>query len=206
MPQVLALANADGSNVNLNQSIQSATVTLSKSEAKYESLSLYKNSTNVEGKVRVTIAFESWRAGFGNAIQVEALWSDQAVTPTHPVTVVAPNMEKGLLGRYTLQYDVLVKKGATHSLRLKYKLPVGVSGIDREERLVGYRVVDIKQSDALSQFRFAVKYSPSIVFVPIESKPDWGWEVGSEGAYLKLDGKLSNRNSVLTFRYYPAGF
>jgi hypothetical protein len=100
----------------------------------------------------------------------------------------------------------MVKKQATMSLKLRYKLPMGVSGVDREERLIGYRVSNIGQAAPLSQFRMAVKYSPAIVFVPIGALPEWGWEVGPDGAYLKLDGKPSDRDAVLVFRYYPGGF
>jgi hypothetical protein len=49
----------------------------------------------------------------------------------------------------------------------------------------------------------AVKFSPAIVFAPIGALPDWGWQVGADGAYLKLDGKASDRDAVLVFRYYP---
>ena len=133
------------------------------------------------------------------------LWSDEEVEPVDLKTRYAVP-EKGQIGLYSLKYRVTVKKEATHSLRIKFSLPTGKSGIDREERLIGYRVMDIKQSQALEQFRMSVKYDGEIVFVPIEAKPDWGWEVGANGAYLKLDGKKSDRDAILTYRFYPAGF
>ncbi len=206
MPKVTPVANANGSKVDLAQSIQSATATLTTKEAFFETLSLYKNSTNVEGKVELIVAFESWRSGFGSAIKVEALWGDQPVTPVGAVKVLQSYPEKGQIGSYAMRYVLPVKKQATHSLKLKFQLPVGVSGVDREERLIGYRVSNIGQAAPLSQFRMAVKYSPAVVFVPIGALPEWGWEVGPDGAYLKLDGKPSDRDSVLVFRYYPGGF
>jgi hypothetical protein len=206
MPRAVPVPNADGSKVDLAQSIHSVTATLASKEAKFESLSLYKNTTGVEGKVEVVVAFESWRSGFGSAIKVEALWSDQPVVPTGPVRVLQSYPEKGQVGTYAMTFSLQVKKQATHSLRLRFTLPTGVSGVDREERLVAYRVADIKQAGTLDQFRMAVKYTPEIVFAPIESKPDWGWQVGSDGAYLKLDGKRADRDAVLTFRYYPPAY
>ncbi len=213
MPRVTA---APGSNVSLHQSIHAVTATLldvpptdtsgPKTEVGYETLSLFKNTTANEGQVDIEVAFDSWRSGFGQAIKVEALWSDQPVQPAGPVMSLQPMPEKGQMGRYAIRYRVTVKKQATHSLKLKFKLPVGVSGVDREERMVAYRVVDINQASALEQFRMSVKFTPLQVFAPIEAKPDWGWEVGSSGAYLKLDGKASNRDAVLVYRYYPPRF
>ena len=205
MPRVTAVANEDGDKVALYQSIHGITLTLGKAQTKYETLSLYKNTTKFEGQVEITVAFESYRSGFGKDVPVTLLWSDEKVEP-FDLRVRHPVPEKGQLGLYSLKYRVTVKKEATHSLRIKHSLPVGVSGIDREERLVGYRVTDIKQMKALEQFRMAVKYDGKTVFVPIAAKPDWGWQVGANGAYLKMDGKKSDRDSVLTFRYYPAGF
>jgi len=205
MPSIEAEANADASNVALDQSIHGVTLTLGKKETKYETLSLYKNTTKVEGTAVITVAFESYRSGFGKDIPVTLLWSDEEVEP-FDLNVRYSIPEKGQLGLYSLKYRVPVKKEATHSLKMKYSLPVGMSGIDREERLVAYRVMDIKQSSALEQFRMAIKYDSSTVFVPIDSKPNWGWQVGDKGAYLKMDGKKSNRDAILTFRYYPGGF
>jgi hypothetical protein len=206
MPRMTPIANANGSRVSLVQSIHSATATLAKDVTSFESLSLYKNSTNIDGAVELTVAFESWRSGFGQAIKVEALWSDQPVSPVGAVKVVQSLPEKGQLGTYAITYKLPVKRQATHSLRLKFMLAEGVSGVDREERLVAYRVSHIGQAAPLSQFRMAVKFSPATVFAPIGALPDWGWEVGPDGAYLKLDGKPSDRDAVLVFRYYPGGF
>jgi hypothetical protein len=191
--------------VVLSQSIQGVTATLTKDEVSYDVLALYKNTTNMAGTATLELKFESWRSGFGQAIKVEALWSDQLVAQTK-ATAVQSLPEKGQLGTYTISYTLPVKKQATHSLKLKFKLPIGVSGVDREERMVAYRVTNIGQAQALSQFRMAVKFDPSLVFAPIESKPDWGWQVGAEGAYLKLDGRPSDSDAVLTFRYYPPSF
>jgi hypothetical protein len=201
-PVMPMVAPSAGSGVSLSQSILSTTVTLTPKEASYETLALYKNTANADGTADLTVAFESWRHGFGEAIKVEALWSDQPVQPVGPVMVLQSVPEKGQLGAYRLKFNLPVKKGATHSLRLKFKLPVGVSGVDREERLVGYKLNDIGPAP-LSQFRLAIKYQPVVVFAPIDQQPAWGWEVGADGAYLKLDGKPSNRSAVLAFRYYP---
>lgn len=205
MPRYTAIANEDGEKVVLYQSIHGITLTLGKEKTKYESLSLFKNTTSFEGDVEITVAFESYRSGFGKDVPVKFLWSDEEVEP-FDLRVRYPVPEKGQLGLYALKYRVTVKKEATHSLRIKHSLPVGVSGIDREERLVAYRVMDIKQTKTLEQFRLAVKYDGKTVFVPISSLPKWGWQVGDSGAYLKMDGNRSNRDSILTFRYYPAGF
>lgn len=213
MPRVTATA---GSAVALNQSIHAVNVKLVDvpptettgpgHELAYDTLSLFKNTTSNEGTVDIEIAFESWRHGFGEAIRVETLWSDQKVEPVGPVTAIQPIPEKGQLGKYVLRYRVMVKKQATHSLKMKFVLPLGVSGVDREERIIAYRVSYIGQASALEQFRMSVKFTPQQVFAPISSKPDWGWEVGASGAYLKLDGKPSNRDAVLAFRYYPPRF
>ncbi len=206
MPRLTPIANANGSKIALAQSIHSATATLTKDEASFESLSLYKNTTNFQGRAELIVAFESWRSGFGKAIKVEATWSDKPITPVGAVKVLQSYPEKGQIGSYAIRYLVPVVKQGTHSLKLKFTLPVGVSGVDREERLIAYRVADIGQATPLSQFRMAVKYNPTIVFVPIGALPDWGWQVGADGAYLKLDGTPSNRDGMLVFRYYPAGF
>ena len=205
MPRLTAVANEDGSKVRTHMTLHSMTVKLGKAQASFESLSLFKNTAKVEGEVELVVEFEAYRSGFGPDIPVKVLWSDEEVEPVDLKTRYAVP-EKGQIGLYSLTYRVTVEKEATHSLRIKFSLPVGKSGIDREERLIGYRVMDIKQSQALEQFRMSVKYDGEIVFVPIEAKPDWGWQVGANGAYLKLDGKKSDRDAILTYRFYPAGF
>lgn len=203
MPSATAVANKDGSKVDVVTTIHSVTGTLSKSSVAYESLTLYKNNVAVDGNVIIEIDFGSYRSGFGKEIKVEGTWSDKPL-PTPEKVIRYPEHEKA--GNYTLRYTVPVKKSATHSMRLKYSLPVGKSGVDREERLVTYRVRDLGQAETLSQFRLALKYNSSTVFVRIEGKPDWGWQIGESGAYLKLDGRKSDKDAVLVFRYYPEGF
>lgn len=199
MPKVTGLEG-----IALSQSIMSVTTTLAPKEASYELLGLYKNTTDKEGFAVVVIPFESWRSGFGARIDVEVLWSDVKANAVETLAV-QPLPEKGQMGKYTVMYRLPVKKNATHSLKVKFKLPIGVSGVDREERLVAFRVAN--QGPApLEQFRMSVKFTPEIVFSPIEAKPDWGWQVGPDGAYLKLDGRPSDKDSVLTFRYYPPAF
>ena len=205
MPRLTSVANEDGAKVRTHMTIHSMTVKLGKEKSSYESLSLFKNSADVEGEVDLVVAFEAYRSGFGADIPVTVVWSDEEVEPVDLKTRYAVP-EKGQIGLYALTYRVTVKKLSTHSLRIKFKLPVGKSGIDREERLIAYRVFDIKQSQALEQFRMAVKFSEELVFATIASKPDWGWEVGTKGAYLKLDGKKSDRDAIVTYRYYPGGF
>lgn len=200
MPQLTVIANEDGDKVSLRMSIHSVTARLAAQTVAYQSLSLFKNTTEFEGMVEVAVAFESYRHGFGPEIQVKALWSDEEVEPSGVAVL------QGEPSRYVVKYTVAVDKAATHSLRLKFTLPIGKSGIDREERLIGYKLIDIGQAEALEQFRMSVKYDGATVFVPIAAKPDWGWEVGANGAYLKLDGRPSNRTTVLSYRYYPAGF
>lgn len=200
MPQVTGLEG-----VTLQQSIMSVTTTLGKSEATFDILALYKNTSNVDGFAAVVIPFESYRYGFEKGINVVTLWSDAKADAVESLALEG-DPDTGKLGKYTVMYRLPVKKQGTHSLKVRFKLPIGVSGVDREERMVGFRVADIKQASALEQFRMAIKFDDKIVFAPIESKPDWGWKVGNEGAYLKLDGKPSNRDAVLTYRYYPAGF
>ena len=205
MPRITPITGANGTKVALVQSINSANVALGKTENSYESLSLYKNAANVDGQVELALVFESWRFGFGPGIKLDAKWADAPVLPS--TTVVVPSVpEKGQMGTYTLKFNLPVKKQATYSLKLKFVLPVGKSGVDREERLVGYRVSNTGQVAPINQFRFAVQFSPETVFAPIEAKPNWGWQVGPDGAYLKLDGRRSDQDAVIVFRYYPPTF
>jgi hypothetical protein len=200
MPEVSGL-----NGVNLQQTIMSVTATLGKSEATYDVLALYKNTSNVDGHAVVVLPFESYRHGFGDRINVVTLWSDAKANAVETLALES-DPESGKLGKYTVMYRLPVKRNGTHSLKVRFKLPIGVSGVDREERLVAFRVADLDQTAPLDQFRMAVKFDEKTVFAPIESKPDWGWQVGNEGAYLKMDGKPSDRNAVLAYRYYPAGF
>lgn len=202
MPSLTPVANVDGFKTDVVMTIHSVTGTLSKTGVAYESLTLYKNNAGFEGSAVIEVDFGSYRSGFGKEIVVTGTWSDMPL-PTPEKVIRYPEHEKA--GNYFLRYTVGMKKSATHSLRLKYSLPVGKSGIDREERLVAYRVRDLGQTNALDQFRMTLKYNPSLVFVRIEGKPDWGWQIGENGAYLKLDGRKSDKDAVLVFRYYPEG-
>ena len=55
-PVMPMVAPSAGSAVSLSQSILSTTVTLTNKEASYETLALYKNTTNAEGNVDLTVA------------------------------------------------------------------------------------------------------------------------------------------------------
>jgi len=200
MPSFAALANNDGEKVALRMSIHSARARLSEHEVAYASLSLFKNTTDFAGEVEIDVAFESYRHGFGAQIPVKALWSGVEIEP------VGVEVLTGEPSRYVVKFRVPVDRAATHSLRLYFTLPIGVSGVDREERLIGYKLADIGQTEALEQFRMSVQYDPSTVFVPISAKPDLGWEVGANGAFLKMDGRISDKAEMLSYRYYPAGF
>ncbi|MCH8978049.1 MAG: hypothetical protein IH945_02250 [Armatimonadetes bacterium] len=200
MPQLTPIANEDGEKVALRMSIHSARARLGETTCDFASLSLFKNTTDFSGEVELAVSFESYRHGFGAQIPVRALWSDVEVEPAE-VEVLT-----GEPSRYVVKFRVPVDKAATHSLRLYFTLPIGVSGVDREERLIAYKLADIGQSEAIEQFRMSVQYDQRTVFVPIAAKPDLGWEVGPRGAYLKMDGRRSDHAEVLSYRYYPAGF
>ena len=200
MPKVTPFGNADGEKAILRMSIHSARASLNEDTAAYASLSLFKNTTDVAGEAQLQVSFESYRHGFGAEIPVKALWSDEIVLPVRIEVLGAEP------SRYVLTYKVPVDKAATHSLRLEFVLPLGVSGVDREERLIGYKLADIGQAVAVEQFRMSVQYDPDTVFVPIAAKPDLGWEVGANGAFLKMAGRVSDKAELLSYRYYPAGF
>lgn len=200
MPIATAVPNSDGSKVDLNANMHSVTGTISQRAVSYETLTLYKNQAAVEGTAAIEVEFDSYRSGFGKEITIEGTWSDQPL-PKPELKIKYP--QGTTTGAYVMRYTLPVKKSATHSLKIKFSLPVGKSGIDREERLVAYRVRDIAQVGALEQFRMALKYSPKEVFVRIGGLPDWGWQIGANGAYLKLDGRKSDQDAVLVFRFYP---
>ena len=202
-PAMPVLTPAEGSGVTPVVTIHASTATLTKDTVTFESLTLYKNTSATEGEVNLDVDFGSYRSGFGSAIKVEGKWSDQPL-PDPQIVVRTP--ESTDAGHYTLRYKLAMKKNATHSLRLKFTVPVGKSGVDREERLIAYRVRDLGQTPALEQFRLSVKYNSESVFVPIGATPDWGWQIGANGAYLKLDGRKSDKDSLLVFRYYPPSF
>ncbi len=189
--------------MELDRQLHSVTYTMTKTEVKVETLTLYKNMSSNGGTATVSLGFTGFRHYGAESVKPTVKWSDKAVAESTRVSTKMP----GNSVMMSAMFDVEVKPNATHSLRTTFTIPVGKAGIDREERIVAYDVSPNKKDPNLKDFHFAIKYKPEVVFSPIGTKPDnWGWQVGASGAFIGKENAKFDKRQVFTFRFYPGGF
>lgn len=189
--------------------IHNATQTIEGTQVVTESLSLLKNTSDVELKLQIALPWNSFCTNEDFLVPpstLKATWdkADVALASDWKGLADKPSGPRFRAKNYLL--TATVKPNATHALRVRYETPLGRGGLDNLLRVVPYGVENgLRWSGPIEQFQLAVKHAPKAVFQVFSATPNWGWQIGPSGAFLKREA-FEPRSPLLLFSFYPGGF
>lgn len=184
--------------------IHGATVYLGVNESKVETLTNWHNSTNAELKGKIKFKVSANGYGFSGLKKFAATWNKQPIE----FRVESVNKEKTDLNVLlrpsqvmTIATDVSIPANGTGSLTLEWLQPTTKYGMNKDARQFVYDLEELPNTP--DQLRLAIKYSPEVVFKTLRTDSPIGkWEVGNNGAYLKLDG-MRQKDGFAVYQFYP---
>ncbi len=184
----------------------SATFQVERDAVTVESTTLYQNATNSVLKTEVGIPQLSYgKTGTRGLIPVTGQWDNKALklTSANPWLDLESLKRGPSVVRFSHAEVSFVPNGKA-SLKLRYKVPVGRVGYESKERAVGYLLHETKPIETLN---LSYKYTQRVVFNLPEmmSPPNWGWQIGLQGAYIRRTGFVPRYDSVL-MHYYASDF
>lgn len=96
---------------------------------------------------------------------------------------------------------------STHSLAVTYRTGLGQTGYARKQHIVVYNMAGAGAwAGPVSQVNVALSYTQGEVFNLPDVKPDWHWQVGRNGAFVRLADYSPAQNDEAVFVFYPSGF
>ncbi len=183
----------------------SASLELEKGIVSAASTTVFKNGSN--RKLTLTLVLPRGRVGDATsgmpAFMPAATW-DRAplkLAPQSSRGTSKPLEGKSFVYRSDLVARVGLNPGATHSLRVAYRLPEGRCGFEKKQRILGYAV----ENSRVGQFNLAFRSAGKSVFNLPKAHPDWEWQLGAKGAYIRIE-PFEAQAQVAYFTYYPGGF
>lgn len=206
-----------GSAASLKLISHSVTGTLTKELVTFNTLLLFKNQSNKPYTVTLKLPVNAQNPilGRGYDIDFAATW-DKAPIKVSPykeeqaLTDDAVKLRNGAVWTKIIRYKSLavpVKASATHALRISFTVPIGKSGLDGLQRIVAYDLAGASTFAApIEQIPFSLKYNTDIVFQKIAAEPNYGWQVGPNGAYFQVKNFTPSEDALARFMYYPGGF
>lgn len=135
---------------------------------------------------------------------VEATWDKKPLT-------LAPVADRGTservdvrVTRYAsdLAASVPLGKQATHALRLHATIALGRTGRSPQKRVAGYL---LEGGVPFGTLNLSFKYGPPTVFNLPDVAPDYGWQVGTRGAFVRRTNFAPN-GDIASIAFYPGGF
>ncbi|MBV6491404.1 MAG: hypothetical protein CNCCGFBP_02001 [Fimbriimonadaceae bacterium] len=182
----------------------SVTLELVKGEVIVNSTTLYKNGPEAK-----TLTLTLPRRRFGDSdsgaadFAIAGTW-DRLAIPFRALTEKGSTKTEGshTLYRSDLGAQVKMAPNATHALKIAYKTPVGVCGYERKQRIVGYQ---FEGSGRIEQLNFSFKYTQQEVFNLPDPRPEWPWQIGTKGAYIRRE-PFDLIDRFVYFTFYPGGF
>lgn len=186
--------------------IHSVTVQLGADESKVDTLTLWHNDGTDLAKGKLTFLVASNGYGFSALKNFKATWNKTPIEFKVEKVDRLPGMAGDILiaprELMTVTAPVALPAKGTGSLTMSYTQPTTKYGLDKAARQWVYSFLPL--SNTPEQFRLALKFSPDVVWKPIQSLSSVGkWEVGPNGAYLKLDGTAQPKPGQAIFRFYP---
>ncbi len=184
--------------------IHGVTVYLGTNESKVETLTNWHNSTGEELKGKVKFKVSANGYGFSGLKKFKATWNKQPIE----FRVESVNKDKSDLNVLlrpsqvmTITADVSIPGNGTGSLALEWLQPTTKYGMNKDARQFVYDLEELPNIP--DQLRIALKYTNEVVYKTLRTEsPIGNWEVGSTGAYLKLDG-LRQKEGFAIFQFYP---
>ncbi|MCO5296084.1 MAG: hypothetical protein M9921_04440 [Fimbriimonadaceae bacterium] len=187
----------------------SVTMTIGNGSVTVDTLTLLKNTRAADSAVKVKFPWTSRCTNDDFLVPpstLAATW-DKTALKLEPDwrDVATANLGPRFRQKVYLA-DVTIKANATHALRVHYTMPLGRGGLDNLLRVAAYGTTYAEYwHGPIGRFQISLKYSPQTVFQVYSAMPNWGWQIGPNGAFLRKDG-LAQGGEVLLFSFYPGGF
>lgn len=193
----------------LRMDSHSVTVTIGQGTVTLESLSLLKNTGAHAAGITLKLPWTSRSSNNDFLVPpstLSATW-DKAPIKLESDWKNLATVEMGPQYRNKVYLaGVAIKPNATHALRVQCTLPLGRGGLDNLLRIASYGLAYARDwQGPVGRFQIALKYTNQTVFQVFSAMPDWGWQIGPNGAFLRRDG-LTQAGDVLLFSFYPGGF
>jgi len=206
-----------GSVPSLCMVSSSVTGTLTKDAVTFSTLSLYKNMSKKPFTVtfKLPVNAQNPILGRGYDIDFAAMWDKAAVKASpykeeQALTDDSVKLRNGAVWTKFIRYKTVtvpVKASATHALRISFTIPIGKSGLDGLQRIVAYDLAGASSYGwPIEQIPFSLKYNTDIVFQKIAGEPNYGWQVGPNGAYFQVKQFTPQTDALARFMFYPGGF
>lgn len=183
----------------------SATIRVEGDTVVVESTTEYRNRGEAGG---ATILVPRRRSGDDRSGQptftVEATW-DKRPLRLNPVSTRGKSER---LNERTTEYasdltaTVPFGRQSTHALRLKTTLPLGRTGPAPQRRFAGYL---LEGGVPIKTLNLSFKYGPPTVFNLPKIEPNYGWQVGTQGAFVRKTDYAPD-GQVAAISFYKGGF
>jgi hypothetical protein len=187
----------------------SVTLEIHGETVRIESTTVFRNGRKEEMPTEVLIP--RYRAGDaasgGPDFGVSVTWdkrplelqpaSDRAATEQ-----VRPGLEQ-IRYRSTLVGKTAMKAEGTHAVRVVATVPLGRSGFERKQRIVGYSLENT--ATQIETFDITIRDASGKMFNLPELRPRWRWQSSMKGAYLRQTF-FRPEGQIVTATFYPDGF
>lgn len=178
------------------------TISLYNGTATTKELILFKNTTNGPVDATLTVPryrFESSGTAFPS-FPVSATWNKAAMT----LTDGAP-AKGATTGTFTspLSSAVHFAPDETVALRIQYATKFGTTGYGGNQSIAGFLLT--AEPAAIPQINISFNYSQKTVFDLPKVSPAWVWQVGRNGAAVRLSNYVP-RGQLADAVFYGGGF
>lgn len=135
---------------------------------------------------------------------VEATWDKKPIALLPVAARGTTERVNARESRYAsdLAASVPLGKQATHALRLHATLALGHTGRSPQKRIAGYL---LEGGVPFRVLNLAFKYGPPTVFDLPNVAPNYGWQVGTHGAFVRKTNYTPN-GDVASIAFYKGGF
>lgn len=171
------------------------------------STSVFKNEGTAPVTARLTIPRR--RVGddkSGNpTFAVSALWDNQAMKLAMPAMALSGEKigEEEYHYKNDLSANVTFKAGQTCSLKIAYTVNFGRCGYEQKQKIVAYA---FDTPNAIGLMSLSYRYGgPTVFHLPQAFPKDWGWQIGTKGAYVRKEN-LVPKGELTYITFYPGGF
>ncbi|MER3413666.1 MAG: hypothetical protein C4341_05410 [Armatimonadota bacterium] len=210
----LAAVDAFGGTVYVKPSTEAVrltseavTFTIRKDGVSVEARYMFKNLTDVDVPLLLVLPLfaENTNRPFpqNRLERLSATWDKEPLGFAEPpqaaeINELATTYEKPFVASVTFRAK------ATHVLRVQFSVQ---PGNDDLHRFVAWRTAGgASWAGRVERADYAFKYDTKSVFHVVGIEPNWGWQWGQTGAYVKRTNFEPTAGEEFRFRYYPPDF
>ncbi len=198
LPQIAATTPYEIRGHNVTVRVEGDTYTI-------ESTTEYRNRGDAG---TATVLVPRRRSGDATSGQptftVEATWDKNPIKLSPVASRGASDRVDARVTQYASDLSATVPFGkqATHALRLRATLAVGRTGRSPQKNMVGYA---LEGGVPIGVLNLTFQYGPPTVFNLPTVRPDYGWQVGTHGAFVRKTN-YTPKGDVASIAFYKGGF